>query len=262
MTPYLAYFKMAFKQKAAYRVDWFLGVLNNCIQIFISIAIWKALYGQNTVIKGVDFSMVVTNFILSLGLSNVLFTDDLAIRRKLGDGSIANELLKPIDYRKILLANNLGEIVYKLISNFIPSLMIASLVFEILPPVGEKEILFYIISIILGFGVLWSLSLIVQMAAFWIINVWSLSTIKNVFVSVLSGAALPLWFMPQPILKIIKYTPFESIYHTPIRIYLGELGGYDVGMSLVKQLIWITLLYSISSVMWHYGKKKIILQGG
>lgn len=262
MTTYLAYFKMSFKQNTIYRVEWLIGILNTCIQIFISIAIWRALYGGRSSVSGVNFSVIATNFIISQGLSNVFYTNDSAIQRKLRDGSIANELLKPIDYRKILLANNLGEIVFKLVSNFLPSLIITAFAIGIIPPAGVVEVILYICSMILGFAVLWSISLIVQMSAFWIMNVWSISTIKNVLINVLAGASLPLWFMPEAVLRIIEYTPFESIYYIPLRIYLGELGAMDVVGAMAKQVVWIMVLYGISVIMWHFGKKKIVLQGG
>jgi len=262
MTPYLAYFKISFKQNTVYRIEWVLGIVNTCVQIFILIAIWKALYSGQRAMNGIDFSVIATNFIISLGLSNVFYTNDFAIQRKLNDGSIANELLKPIDFRKILLANNLGEIVFKFFSNFIPSLIITSLAIGILPPAGILALFFYAISMVLGFAVLWSISLIVQMTAFWIINVWSVSTIKDVFIRVLSGIALPLWFMPKPLLKIIEYTPFDSIYHIPMQIYLGQLGLAEIGSSMMKQIIWVAVLYGISVFMWHRGKEKIIMQGG
>lgn len=261
-TPYLAYFKMSFKQHTAYRAEWFFGILNSVIQIFISVAIWKALYANREAVNGVEFSVIVTNFIISLGLSNIFSTNDFAIQQKINDGSIANELLKPIDFRKILLAQTLADIAFKFISNFVPTFLITALVFGILPPAGIVQFLFYLLSMFLGFCVLWSISLIIQMTAFWIINVWSISTIKNVFVKVLAGAALPLYFMPEPVMKVIRLTPFDSIYHIPLQIYLGNAGYAEIGYCLIKQIIWIVILYSISIFMWHCGNKKVVIQGG
>ncbi len=261
-TPYFAYFKMTFKQNTAYRIEWLLGILNSIIQIFISIAIWKALYGNRQTVNGINFSVIATNFIISLGLSSIFSTNDFAIQQKINDGSIANELLKPIDFRKILLAQTLAQIAFKFLSNFLPTFLITSLVFGILPPAGIVNFLLYLLSMLLGFCVLWSLSLIIQMTAFWIINVWSISTIKNVFVKVLAGAALPLYFMPEPIMKIIRFTPFDSIYHIPLQIYLGNASSEQIILCFLKQIVWIAILYSISILMWNCGSKKIIVQGG
>lgn len=262
MTTYLAYFKLSFKQNTKYRVEWMLGILNTCLQIFISVVLWKTLYGVHNTVNGVDFSVIATNFIIARGLGNAFGIDDATIQKRLRDGSIANELLKPVDYRKILLANNLGSIAFKLISNFLPSFIITSLIIGILPPVGIVELFVFLLSIVFGFLVLWSLSLIVQMLAFWIMNIWSISTIKSVLVNVLAGASLPLWFMPTPILKMIEYTPFDTVYYIPLKIYLGQLSMQECFRDLSKQIIWIVCLYAISVVLWNFGKRKIVIQGG
>jgi ABC-2 type transport system permease protein len=261
-TPYLAYFKLSFKQNTAYRIEWLLGILNSVIQIFISIAIWRALYGNVDIVNGIPFPVVTTNFIISLGLSNVFTTDDFYIQYKINNGSIAHELLKPVDFRRILLAQTLGNLLFKLVSNFLPSLIITSLVFGILPPAGFIEFLLYVVSILLGFCVLWTISLIIQMTSFWIINVWSVSTVKNVIIRILSGAALPLFFMPASIMNIIRFTPFDSIYHIPLQIYLGSVNYTDIGLCIVKQIVWILILYALSALMWNRGSKKIVVQGG
>lgn len=153
-------------------------------------------------------------------------------------------------------------IAFNFISNFIPTLIITSLIYGILPPAGVVNFVLYLVSMLLGFCVLWSLSLIIQMTAFWIINVWSISTIKNVIVKILAGAMLPLYFMPEPLLKIIRFTPFDSIYHIPLQIYLGNAEPLQISMCIAKQIVWIAILYSISLFMWNCGKKKIVIQGG
>ena len=91
---------------------------------------------------------------------------------------------------------------------------------------------------------------------------WSISTIKNVIIGVLSGSLLPLWFMPESVLQIINYTPFDSIYFIPIEIYLGTISLYEIMGCYVRQVIWIIILYSLSRIMWEFGKKRLVVQGG
>ena len=72
-------------------------------------------------------------------------------------------------------------------------MLIVGLFVRLVPPMSITAIPPFCVSIVLGFAVLWAISTIVQMTAFWIVNVWSIATIKNVVVNVLSGAFLPLW---------------------------------------------------------------------
>ena len=87
-------------------------------------------------------------------------------------------------------------------------------------------------------------------------------TIKNVIVKVLSGTLLPLWFMPEILRKIIKVTPFESIYFTPIQIYLGEISGLEILYKMFIQVMWIVILGLIANAFWKRGTKKLVVQGG
>lgn len=117
---YLFFLKRALKNNTIYRFDYFLGCLNVCIQIFISCEIWKALYITNHVSGKVSLNVVLTSFIINLGLSNIYSIDDLTVQRKFCDGTIICELLKPINYRIYLLADTVGNILFKLLFNLIP----------------------------------------------------------------------------------------------------------------------------------------------
>ena len=120
----------------------------------------------------------------------------------------------------------------------------------------------FVLSAILGYGVLWTISFLVQMTAFWLINIWSLITIKDVLVNVLSGKMIPLWFMPIWMTGILKFTPFASIYFTPVEIYLGQLTGRETLVKCLIQIVWIIIIYIIGNILWNKGQKKLVVQGG
>jgi len=100
------------------------------------------------------------------------------------------------------------------------------------------------------------------MLAFSSINIWAVSTIKNVFINVLSGAMIPLWFMPEWIKGVLDFTPFSSIYFTPVQIYLGELTFDEMAVKAGIQLLWILVIYFAGRILWAKGKKKLVVQGG
>jgi ABC-2 type transport system permease protein len=212
--------------------------------------------------EGISFGMVTTNFIIAQGLGSAFSLDDFAVQRKLWDGSIATELLKPTDFRSSLLALNLGDIQFKLLTTFSPSAVITALFIGILPPDGIMSVVYFAISVILGFAILWGLSSIVQMTAFWVMNVWSLSTLKNLLINVLAGGFLPLWFMPGFVRSFIRFTPFDTIYFAPVKIYLGLMDTNEIFMCYGKQILWFAILMVLSMFMWEKGKKRIIVQGG
>lgn len=262
MTPYIAFSKKSFMLKSAYRFDHFMGILNTIVRIFIFWGIYKALYGSNTAVDGITMSMVTTNFILSIGLEAVFYVNDFYLPDKIGNGSIATELLLPISFKGRMIADNLGTAAFKLVYHFVPALILSILIMGIEPPANIPSLVLFIVSGLLGYGVLWTISFVVQICSFWIINVWSIVTIKNVFVNVLSGSMIPLWFMPEWMSGIVEYSPFSSIYFTPVQIYLGQLSYEEIAYKCALQLVWFGIIYMIGNLLWAKGKKKLVVQGG
>ena len=155
-----------------------------------------------------------------------------------------------------LLAENVGEGLFKVIFNFFPAVLITSFYANLCPPASGLHLLFMLMSVALGYLILWLIGFIVQTWSFWLFSVWGIMTIKNVIVKILSGTLLPLWFMPEVVKKVIAFTPFESIYFTPIQIYLGEINGIELLEKLFIQFLWIGVLWIIAGVFWKNGTKK------
>lgn len=262
MRTYVEFAVKKFQNKMAYRLEFFMGIINTIITIIVYLCIYKALYAGAKEIDGITFQMVATNFVISLGLSDAFRFNEMFLQDKIHDGTITNEFLKPVNFVFRMLSENIGEGIFKIVFNFIPALLFTLLYARLCPPKSLLNLLVMVFSMVLGYLILWLISFIVQTWSFWLFSVWGIMTIKNVFVNILSGSLLPLWFMPAGIRKIISFTPFESIYFTPVRIYLGELEGMDILSGMALQLVWIAVLAMIANIFWKQGVKKLVVQGG
>ena len=262
LAPYLAFAKKSFLNRSAYRLNHFMGILNTLLRIFIFWCIYRTLYGNRQEVDGITIAMVTTNFVLSIGLDALFGIDDYYLPNRIGNGSIATELLLPISFQGRMLFENLGNTLFQLIFHLAPALVVSALTVGVLPPAGVGNLMLFVVSALLGYGVLWSLSFLLQTFSFWLINMWSLITIKNVFVNVLSGSMIPLWFMPDWMAPVLNALPFSSIYFTPVQIYLGQLSGQEILTKCLIQLAWITVLSLGGNLLWEKGKKKLVVQGG
>lgn len=262
MRAYLEFAIKKFQDKMAYRLDFFMGIVNTAITILVYLCIYRALYGNAADVDGISYSMVATNFVITLGLSNAFHYNEMFLQDKIRDGSITNEFLKPVSFILRLLSENIGEGAFKIIFHFLPALGITILYTKLCQPESVLGLFAMFLSVVLGYLILWLISFIIQTWSFWLFSVWGIITIKNVFVSILSGSLLPLWFMPEALRGIISVTPFESIYFTPVRIYLGELEGMELLWALAVQIMWIAVLGLIANAFWKKGVKKLVVQGG
>ena len=259
---YVAYMKKSFLRKSAYRFDHLMSILSTCLRIFIFWEIYRALYGTRQEVDGITMAMVTTNFILSMGLDAVFSMDDNFIPSKIQDGSIATELLRPMSIQGRMIAENIGSAVFRLLFHFIPAFLIAFLFIGMLPPESMGMFCGFLFSALLGYGVMWSISFALQMLAFWLINMWSLQTLKNVLINILSGTMIPLWFMPDWMEGVLRFTPFSSIYFTPIQIYLGQLSGIEILEKCAIQVLWMVIIYGVGNFLWKCGQRKLVVQGG
>lgn len=262
LAPYFAFAKKSFLNRSAYRFNHLMGILNTLLRIFIFWCIYRALYGEKTEVDGITMAMVTTNFVLSIGMDALFSVNDYYLPDRIGNGSIATELLLPISFQGRMLFDNLGNTLFQLVFHFAPAVLVAALTVGVLPPAGVGNLLLFIVSGLLGYGVLWTISYTMQMFSFWLINMWSLLTIKNVFINVLSGSMIPLWFMPEWMTPILNALPFSSIYFTPVQIYLGQLTGQEILIKCLIQLAWIGVFYLCGCLLWEKGKKKLVVQGG
>lgn len=262
MRTYVEFALKKFQNKMTYRLEFFMGIVNTVITIVVYLCIYKALYGNQTEIDGITFSMVATNFVISLGLSSAFEYNEMFLQEKVHDGSITNEFLKPVNFILRLLAENIGEGLFKVVFQFFPALAITMLYTKLCAPKSMLHLLIMLLSVFLGYIILWLTGFIVQTWSFWLFSVWGIMTIKNVIVKILSGTLLPLWFMPHIVRKIIAFTPFESIYFTPVQIYLGEFQWMEIMRKLGTQIMWIGILWLIVDFFWKKGVKKLVVQGG
>lgn len=262
MRAYVEFAIKKFQDKMAYRLDFFMGIINTAITIAVYLGIYRALYGNATEVDGVSYAMVATSFVITLGLSSAFNYNEMFLQDKIRDGSITNEFLKPVSFTLRLLAENIGEGAFKILFHFIPAVIFTLLYTKLCPPYGVLNMMVMFCSVVLGYLILWLISFIIQTWSFWLFSVWGIITIKNVFVNILAGTLLPLWFMPKALKKMISLTPFESIYFTPVRIYLGELSGSEILYALGIQIVWIVILGVIANMFWKKGVKKLVVQGG
>lgn len=262
MRVYLEFAKKAFQNNIVYRMDYFAGVINAIVMIFVNIAIWRAIYEEEETLEGVQFKILVTYIVLSFLMQAVYIMDEYFIEGKIRSGLISSDLLKPINFRLYVFSYNVGTMIFRLVMQLLPALILSIFLFKLLPPFSMIMLIYFILSAILGYLVLYNLNFIVWISSFWFYWTFSLVTIKDAAVMIFSGALIPLWFLPQGLMDFIKLTPFESIFYTPIRIYLGMIPEGEIITSITKQILWILILFAIGQILWKAANKKLVVQGG
>jgi len=180
-------------------------------------------------------------------------------------GTVAMQLIKPIDYRLSLIARALGQMVYRFI---LPAVFIwvgmelykfFVLGLSFTPIVN---IALYILSCLMSFLIFVLFDFCVGMIAFFTSYIFGLFMVKEALMSFLTGQLIPLSFFPEVIQRIFDFLPFSSMIYAPVMIYLGKYQGTELAWVLLRQAVWVVILYGVGTLIWHRVTKRLVVLGG
>ncbi|PFR37909.1 hypothetical protein COK27_21650 [Bacillus thuringiensis] len=264
MSAYLYYMKMRILTEFSYRFDVFASIGSNIIILLTTVYIWKAAYQNSAVsVNGVTETDMVTYTIISIILS-IFFTNSVqdTLNNRIREGHIAIDFLRPIHLLISYFADEIGRSVSAFLNKGIVMFIISSLIFHLPLPKDFLSFLLFAMSCVLSFTILWLLSAIVGVFAFWVVELGNMGKVKDVIVLFLSGSFVPLWFYPKEFQLISKFLPFQYTFQTPLSIYIGKLPVNDAWISIIIQIIWILIFGWILIKLWKKAQYKTFVQGG
>ena len=265
---YLPFMRAGVQTMITYRMNFLGFVVGGLIYCFVMYYLWKAVFLSSGGETFMGFSM--TDMVVFLFLSNV--TGELTfssvsndIGEEIKDGSIAMRLIKPVNTDLSYLAAELGGAFLRLVILALP-MMVGLEIYRycvfgtvILNPL---HLLFYLLSVILAYLISFRVNLCFGFVAFYVKNLWGIGILKNSIINFLSGSLIPLAFMPGWLRTTLEYMPFASMSYTPVMLYMGKYGTYEILFRIGIQVVWAVLLYGLSKLIWFGAIKKLCIQGG
>lgn len=263
---YLPFAINVFQRYLSYRANVLIFILGESMMLAVTYYLWKAVYASssNSIINGFSLNEMIIYVLVSF-LTALMISVDISydILREVKDGSIAINLIRPISYEKRMIFQGLGTVMYNFVVIFaISFICITVLYYKYTGSLSLFNIVFYIISMILGMLINLYYSYAFGLISFKITNMWGLSQIMAAISQLLSGALIPIVFFPKAIQGIFNFLPFSSMIYTPTMIYLGKLTGVELIKAIGLQVIWLGIMIVIARVMWNTLIKKITILGG
>lgn len=252
-----------FHNSLIYRLNFWVEILNSIIIMYGVYWLWIALYSQNDTLLNVELSQMITYSMLGVIFELIYGLHiGLYISKQCKLGAITNDVLKPIGFHFHMLARDLGETLFRLISLAIPSFILAFIFFDIILPQSLLYFLLFLISSILGYFVLFHLNFLIGLLSLYTLDVTGIDWAYGALSRLLGGQFLPLW-MFTGLLSIFSYAlPFRAIYYIPFSIYIGSIDKYEIISALTFQTIWLVILFVISRVVLKKSYQNMCVQGG
>lgn len=254
----------SFRQYSTYRMATAAGVFTNTIFGFIRASImFAAITTAGGELGGYTALQAATYVWLGQALlAPVEAFGTREVSQRVHQGDIAVDLLRPIDFLGLYYAQKLGRAGFLVLGRGIPPLVIGALVTGLALPEDPRSYLLGAISVLLAITVAFLADMLVNLAAFWILETRGLSVVYLAVMNLLSGFLIPIVWFPDWLLGIARATPFPSIIQTPIDTLSGRVPPAEAVASVGVQVVWVLVLAVAAHVVLRTGQRRLEVQGG
>ena len=265
---YMPFVNAGMQETTTYRANWIFLMIGNVLGCFVSYFIWKAVFisGNNENMNGFTMpQMVVYIFLMFLTSTLISSGGTYDIGEEIRDGSIAMRIIKPISYNSTFLFQELGNkfmTVCILIVPLVVGVEAVRCIFTGSVQFNIFNFLMYILSCVFAYLINFFFNICFGFIAFIIKYLWGANMMKNCIVGFLSGATIPLSFLPDTLERVFLILPFASLNYTPVMIYMGMYSGLSMIYYLALQLFWVLTFWGLSKLLWNVSIKHLTVQGG
>lgn len=262
---YYALFSASLQQSMAYRFGFFTSFLGEAVKICVMLAVWMAVYRQRSAIAGFDYPMMVTYLLVSQTVNNVYgFKNDAErlISKRIMDGSIVFDLLRPVRFVNARLAENAGQTILQAVFSALTLLCFKLFLPELAGPASVAYGALFMASMCAGFFIMFSVSAMSGLLAFWLMNNWGLRSAKAAIVNFFSGALVPIAMMPGWMQGIMEALPFKNIVYVPTMIYMGQYDYRETFVRIGTQIFWAVAMWLLAKALCGLAIRRVSINGG
>ncbi len=265
MKKYFSLIRAGIIEKLNFRASMIVAFVGNIIYLIIIYFLWKAIYASSgkEVVNQMTFQDTMIYLVLAaamFGMMEVFLV--WMVGRAVQSGTIVLDLLKPMSYISYLFFSQLGEVVVNFVLIFTPTVLIVFFLTSGGIPIGWNLLLF-LPAMALGFLINFMINMIVATLCLFTESSWGINIMKEVTVSVLSGASIPLAFFPEPLRSIAEILPFQAVYNTPLQILIHNNFSVQQYCGMFgMQLLWFVILCLIAQFFWRMSLRHITVNGG
>ncbi|HYE81059.1 MAG TPA: ABC transporter permease [Clostridia bacterium] len=267
MKKYLSFFRIRFVNGLQYRTAAYAGIATQFAWGFMEILIFKAFYNADAAAFPMEFSQLSSYIWLQqafLALFMLWFLDN-EIFSAISSGNIAYELSRPIDLYFMWFTKNLAIRLSKAVLRCMPILIVAAFLpspYGIVLPFSFLGFLAFLAAMLLALFTVVAFSMLIYIATFYTLSPLGIRIVALSLTEFLSGAVIPLPFLPDNVRKIVEATPFASMQNLPLRIYSGNIAGSEMLRGISLQVFWLTVLVLAGRLWIKKALKNVVVQGG
>ena len=253
----------AYRRQSTYRGATFAGVVTNTVFGFILAYVLLAVFRDRPLIGGFDATDAVTFTFVTQGLLMVVgIFGATNISDRIRTGDVIADLYRPVDFQLYWLADKLGSSAYFAIFRGIPPFAIASVAFHLRLPGDALTWIEFAAAITLAVVVAFGWGFILQLTAFWLLDVRGTNQLGWLGAQFFAGVFVPVVLFPAWLGRAAHLLPFPSLVQLPTEVFLGKHAGLDVFAVYAQQVLWAIVLLVAGRALLTRAMHKVVVQGG
>jgi ABC-type uncharacterized transport system permease subunit len=260
MRKYLRYSYISIKEYLAYPSNILAELASKFIYLFMQICLWKALFSGAETHGNLSYSDTVKYVAAACVISILIECNTIdRMNQQIRSGDIVNDLLRPMDFKLVMLFKHFGNTAIKSLLIAVPTFLFAIRLISGVP-FSKGRLVWGMVSVVLAYAIHFLYSLVVGMLAFFLIVTWPLNMLLGAIYKFLSGIWIPVTMFPEFLYRINMFLPFRAVYAIPVSLLTGSIS--DVKGSILCQLIWLVVFIVLAELIWMKGYRKLVVQGG
>jgi ABC-2 type transport system permease protein len=252
----------SYRRAGMYRGAYIAGLITNAFFGALMTFVYRALFAEGVTIEGFNLDDMVTynwctQSLISIG--GAWITTE--IMQTIRSGEVISDLTRPWSFYGYWFSRSVGERVYNLLVRASMTYLIGVIFFGARIP-NPVEAAGFLLTMSIAIFISFSLSFIVNLTSFWLIDATGVLLMVNTLLLFFSGFLLPLAFFPPVLAAIAKVLPFQAITSLPAQVFLGKIYGAGLISALLLQLFWAVVLAGLSMLLLRAALHKVVVQGG
>ncbi len=261
MRQYRALVRATARAALAYRFNLLLGLGAVLVQLIALLAVWRVILAQSPV-NGFTWPQMRAYLLVAFAAGTVVsLMGDFRMAFRILNGDVALDLVKPLDYQKARFAEAIGGLWIEVALVGVVVGITLAVTGGVDTPAGPALALFTA-SMLLLVPLKFLIVYVSTLTCFWTQNFTGVQWARLAVVNLLSGALIPLAYLPGWLATVAQWSPFAGLTSTPALIFLGRV---DVRHGLVLvgvQLGWVVALWFGARLVWQAGLRRLTVNGG
>lgn len=267
MKQYISFFRIRFSNGLQYRAAAYAGIVTQFAWGGMEILMFSSFYSANPNSFPMEFS-ALTSYIwmqqafLALYMTWFMEND---IFDSISNGNITYELCRPVDMYNMWFVRSMATRFSRAVLRCMPILLFAFLLpkpYGLILPKNPLIAIQFLVSMTIGFLVVVSFCMLIYIVTFFTISPQGVRILAVSAVEFLSGAIVPLPFLPDKVRYILELLPFASMQNAPFRIYSGDISGMNSLTTIALQIFWLLILILVGKQLMKKALQQVVVQGG